>query len=350
MIWDQYISQIEGTTLLLCGSIASFMVKKVIKSKALYGRTSLTIHLKGFLLNEVAEFMPNKGTEELFKAYMYVGGIPKYLEILSSAPSIELAIKENAYTPNGYFVEEFERIFISHFGDNTEYQKILKVLAANPYGLYRQEIAKLNKIEAGGYLSDMLFNLQSAGFISKTSPFDATRNSNKMKFFLTDPYLRFYFHLISPYIEELNENMDLDIYNSLQQTGAYYSWQGRSFEYLCMDHAHRIVDILGFSGVHFNYGPYFQPAKGKTKGIQIDLLFSRADNVISLCEMKYSQSTIGKDIIPEIERKVMVLREKYPKKTIQKVLIIKEDASKELLATGYFYKIIKAEDLFLVRS
>jgi AAA+ ATPase superfamily predicted ATPase len=35
--WDQYWSKCN-VTIILCGSISSFMVKKVIKSKALYGR------------------------------------------------------------------------------------------------------------------------------------------------------------------------------------------------------------------------------------------------------------------------------------------------------------------------
>jgi hypothetical protein len=49
-VWDWRISGIGGITLVLCGSIASFMINKVVKSNAFYGRSDLVIHLKNFLL------------------------------------------------------------------------------------------------------------------------------------------------------------------------------------------------------------------------------------------------------------------------------------------------------------
>ena len=38
MVWERHLSRAGKVTLILCGSIASFMEKKVIRSKALYGR------------------------------------------------------------------------------------------------------------------------------------------------------------------------------------------------------------------------------------------------------------------------------------------------------------------------
>jgi hypothetical protein len=46
MIWDQYWSQSKMRGLVLCGSIASFMTKNVIRSKAFYGRVNTVIHLQ----------------------------------------------------------------------------------------------------------------------------------------------------------------------------------------------------------------------------------------------------------------------------------------------------------------
>lgn len=38
MVWENYLSRKPGRTLILCGSIASFMTTKVLKSSAFYGR------------------------------------------------------------------------------------------------------------------------------------------------------------------------------------------------------------------------------------------------------------------------------------------------------------------------
>lgn len=43
--WDNRWRELP-VMLILCGSIASFMVKKVIRSKALYGRTTLQMHIR----------------------------------------------------------------------------------------------------------------------------------------------------------------------------------------------------------------------------------------------------------------------------------------------------------------
>ena len=78
--------------------------------------------------------------------------------------------------------------------------------------------------------------------------------------------------------------------------------------------------------------------------MQIDLMFDRQDNVITLCEMKYSRSPVGVEVISEVENKVREIK-RISKKTIQKVLIIKDTVTKDLVKSGYFYKIITCEDL-----
>jgi uncharacterized protein len=40
LVWEQYLSRVPGAKLILCGSIASFMTAKVVRSSALYGRTA----------------------------------------------------------------------------------------------------------------------------------------------------------------------------------------------------------------------------------------------------------------------------------------------------------------------
>ncbi len=346
MMWDQYLSNVGNTTLILCGSVASFMVKKVVYSKALYGRASLTINLRDFQLADAALFLQGKGIDELFEAYMYVGGVPLYLELLSRSPSVEIAIKEQAFSEQGFFLEEFDKIFISHFGKNPHYRLILEVLSAATYGLSRMEIAKRIGITNGGGLSDLLFDLEQAGFIDKIIPPDATDNTKKILYTLYDPYLRFYFALIKPVRKKIRQNIGAaDRFANLRQTGTFFNWRGKAFEYLCQRHAGKIAEILGFMGIDYTYGSYFDLRKSSKEKVQIDMVFMRADNVITICEMKYSYSPTGKDIIPEVEKKVNYMMLKFPNKTIQRVLITKLDVTRDLQASGYFYKIITAEML-----
>lgn len=244
MAWDLYLSKNDGITLILCGSIASFMIDKVVKSNSLYGRTDLVIHLKGFLLPDTGKMLEGKGLHEIMEAWMLLGGVPKYLELIRDKPSVRVGMESLAFSETGYLTDE-----------------------------------------------------------------------------------------------------SLLLFGRISQSGAFSSWMGRAFEYLCMAHAGKISEILGFPGIEFSHGPYFNaPGRGKP-GVQIDLLFDRKDNVITLCEMKYSMRPVGVSVIEELERKIEVLRSLSKNKTIQKVLISRAGASTDLASTGYFYRIIKPEEL-----
>ncbi|MCP4138650.1 MAG: ATP-binding protein [bacterium] len=348
MVWDLYMSRLPGSTLILCGSIASFMTTKVIKSTALYGRTDLVIHLKEFLLPETKELLAGKGILEVLEAQMLFGGVPKYLNLVRLKPSIRIGMEELAFTETGYFTNEYDRIFLSHFGKNPEYERIVRVLAEHPYGLFRKQIAGYAEVDQGSGLTTHLRNLESAGFISSTTPFHKGYNSKLLKYYLSDPYLRFYFSFIQPNLKKIKSGIYEGLFAKISQSGAFSVWMGRSFEYLCIHHAGIICKILGFSGIEFSYGPYYSsPAKDRS-GVQIDLLFDRKDNVITLCEMKYSLAPVGISIIEEVERKVNILQEKFGNKTIQKVLITPAGATNDLNGSGYFYRVIDPVE-FLVR-
>ncbi len=343
MVWDQYLSRAGKISLILCGSIASFMIKNVIRGKALYGRTDQVIHVKPFTLNEAQKMLPRFLHDELLESYMLVGGIPKYLELVSKYSSLYQALQELAFSENGYFIEEYKRIFLSHFGKNEEYQKIIEILAEYPYGLTRKEIAEHTNIPLGGGLSTFLFNLESSGFIRSYKPLDKDEDTKLKKYCLQDSYLRFYFAFIKPNKNKI-ESGQSDIFYRITQSNAFYSYLGRSFEYLCIDHAKKISMLLGFSGIDYSVGPYFESRSSRNQGIQIDLVFNRADKVLSLCEIKYTKTSIGTQVIDETKQKEVLLEKKYAR-SIQKVLITKSPPTKDLLNTHYFYKIILASEL-----
>ena len=346
LVWDLYISRINRITLVLCGSIASFMITKVVKAGALYGRTDLVIHLKGFLLPDTKKMLQGKGIDEIVEAQMLLGGIPKYLDLVREKPSIRIGMEDLAFTETGYLTDEYERIFLSHFGRNPEYERIIAVLARRTYGLFRQQISEEAGIDLGGGLTRHLKNLESAGFISSATPFHKGHNSRLLKYYLSDAYLRFYFSFIRPNLKKIKSGIQKGMFGRISQTGSFTGWMGRAFEYLCIEHAAKISKILGFSGIEFTFGPYFNAPKKDSSGVQIDLLFDRNDNVMTLCEMKYSLTPVGTGIIEKIARKAEILQNKFKNKSIQKVLISRSGPTDDLIASGFFYRIIRPDEFF----
>lgn len=346
-VWDGFFAKLPGQKLILCGSIASFMINKVIKSSALYGRVDAQIRLAGFSLAETSELLKGRGVDEILHAQMVTAGVPKYLRLLSEYPSIQLALQDLAFTPNGYLTTEYERIFTSHFGKKPQFARLVSALAEHPLGLYRDELAHSAGVALGGQLSQHLRDLESAGFIGAVTPFNKSDESRHIKYFLNDAYLRFYFSFIRPNLKKIRSRKATNLFSGISSSGAYHAWVGRSFEYLCLQHSDLIARELGFEGIDFTVGPYFTPAKARKGAVQIDLLFDRADDVITVCEMKYSRHPPGIDVIDEMEKKLVLLAGIAGRKTLQRVLITRGKVSQELKAAGYFYRIIDVSEVFL---
>jgi uncharacterized protein len=345
MVWDQYLAQIPNVSLILCGSIASFMTSKVVKSKSLYGRTDKIIHLQEFTLAESKLMLPNYGPQELMEAHMIFGGIPRYLELIKDYPSLYIAINDLAFRKNGYFVDEFDRIFVSHFARNEDYSKIITILSQYPYGLYRKDLAEKTAIELGGGLSEHLFNLESAGFIRSFRPLDKKSNSRITKYYLSDAFLRFYFTFILPNKNQIAGGPSLK-FSVLAQQSTYQSWRGKAFENLCTQHALTIAHHLGFSDVNYRFGPYFRASSKNMPGVQIDLLFERDDHVITLCEMK-SGRYLNTSVINEVDQKRERLKLVYPRHTILPVLIYDGSLPDSIRHSSTFHKTLEAETVLL---
>ena len=70
------------------------------------------------------------------------------------------------------------------------------------------------------------------------------------------------------------------------------AWCGIAFERVCLEHVPQIKRALGISGVYTEVSSWTCKADDEigTYGSQIDLLIVRKDQVINLCEMKYSSN------------------------------------------------------------
>ena len=85
------------------------------------------------------------------------------------------------------------------------------------------------------------------------------------------------------------------------------SWEGLAFERVCLMHIGEIKRALQIGGVKAGICSWRHVAdETYGKGAQIDLMIDRADNVINICEMKYSSGkyTLSKDDCANIDNKI----------------------------------------------
>lgn len=332
--WDQHWRK-QGVLLILCGSIAHYMIKNVVKSKALYGRIDQQIHLKEMSLSEIHQFLPNKSPQEILRYMLVFGGIPKYYDILKKNISFEKNINKLCFCKDGFFVDEVDKIFYSQFKEHLTYKKIAELLVSKNYTL--EEIAKKIKYSSGGSLKGYLDHLEMAGFCRRYQDiFTESRKGQRYK--LVDPFLRFYYSQMTPNLNLIMHNQERDLYNQLIKPKINPA-MGFAFENFCMNNAETIAQLIGIENLVTAYGSHLS----KEAQVQFDLIYIRSDSTLSVCEIKYYNEPVSTQVIREMDRKLskLIVPRGY---SIEKVLITVNGADQPVKDSGFFDKIIKVED------
>lgn len=342
--WDNYFRYNEKLVLILCGSAPSFMINQVAHSKALYNRSQHEMALDQFTLIEAREFLKKRSLKDVMDAYLTVGGIPLYLEKLKGQSSVFLSLCNHSFTKNGFFSEEYDSIFISSMSANPNYKSIIEYLSHRRFAT-RENILNHLKLSSGSNVTALLQDLELCGFIKKYTPYNLAENSMLSRYTIEDNYLQFYNKFIKP----IKSQIELGRYNknpsSAIKIETYQKWLGFSFERFCRRYHYIVAKILGFSGVHYTAGAYYNRSTAKEDpNFQIDLLFDRADNVITICEIRYTQTPVSASVIHELEKKLEYFSN--TKKTIHRVLIASNGASTALKQQAYFDQIVTLEDIF----
>lgn len=151
----------------------------------------------------------------------------------------------------------------------------------------------------------------------------------------------FYFKYIEPNEQIISESNSSRLFETLTRKG-FDSWLGFAFERFCLKNASLLAQVMEFDQDMLLAAPYF----GRNdRHFQIDLLFKRADHVITVCAVKHQNSKIGTKVIPEMERKCALL--KTPRGYVmEKALISLYGPDNALRDSAYFNHFVTLEDLF----
>ena len=338
--WDQHWSK-QKVMLILCGSVSSYMVKRVIMSQALYGRINFELCLQPMDLYESYQLLQGKrSSDEILMYALILGGIPKYLQEIDPTKSFDQNINRLLFTRTGILMSEYSKIFYSQFKEHRTYEAIVQYLQDEPHTL--DEVGRKLKIASGGGLKFYLTNLERALFITSYMPYDKGRASKLKKYKLTDEYLRFYFKYVAPHLRLIMENRNKNLFARLVKSH-WQPWLGFAFENFCLKNALHLAHIMGFSDHVVQWGPYFK--RGESN-FQVDLIYVRNDRVITLCEIKYYDHPVTTDVVAEVQRKCSLIH--LPRGyTLEKVLIARFGADLALRQLGYFHQILEVADLMV---
>ncbi|MDR0490786.1 MAG: ATP-binding protein [Oscillospiraceae bacterium] len=342
--WNSWASAVPEIFFIGCGSATSWITKKLFKNRGgLHNRVTGRIYLAPFSIGECEEFFKSRNVEitryHLAECYMIFGGIPYYLNLFDRGLSFSQNVDKLCFAATAPLRNEFEELYMSLFNNPRRHIAIVEALAKKNSGLNRNEICESDGLQPNGHLTQALDELEQCDFIEKF--IDFTKEKNGAYYYLKDPFTLFYLR----YIKD-NHTKDEYFWTNYYDDGGHRAWSGYAFEQLCRMHVKQIKAKLGIPGVSTSMASW--RSKESVPGAQIDLLISRKDGVINLCEMKYSKHPyeIKKADADTLERKRSVfLMETGVKHAIHITMITTYGLAKK----GY-YGIVQSEitmdDLF----
>lgn len=285
--WNSWAAWQAEIKLIVCGSATSWMVRNIIDNHGgLHDRVTHEIALKPFTLSETEEYFQSFGFPwsrlSVLHTYMAVGGVPYYLSLFNPDESPAQGIDRLFFSENGELQKEYRRLFASLFRNPEPYLAVIKLLAAKPSGMTREEIREQLGGNNNGHLGDLLTDLVYCNFLRKYKVREKKLKTNSSIYKLVDFYTLFYHSFIG------KASMNTSYWTRLQGTPTVNTWLGLAYERVCMAHVSQIKRALGIGSVVTE--AYSWRSKDSEHPAQIDLLIERADKMINLCEIKYSET------------------------------------------------------------
>lgn len=299
--WNGWANGKYNVVLVATGSATSWMVDKLLKNRGgLHNRITRRLYLAPFTLKETEQYLKMRRTAwdryEILQCYMVTGGVPFYLDLMEPRETLARNIDRLCYEENGTLSKEFDELYNAVFPVADVYISVVRLLSEHKSGLTRKEIGERIGT-SGANLTRIINNLVQCNFIGRRAQFGNKKNEAIYR--LIDFYTLFYFKFI-----EKNNSLDCAWWTHHLDSSGISAWQGLTFEIICMAHHQQIKDALGISGIATSVSTWrsYPDPKKNLPGAQIDMIIERADRMIHLCEMKFSQKAYN--ISADYEKKL----------------------------------------------
>ena len=195
VFWNTYCSRRPNIMLIVCGSAASYMLKKVIRNKGpLHGRLIRKLPMEQFDLYDTKRFLNSQGCDHyshkaIINIYMALGGIAKYLKAVDKSMTPQQAIHDICFSKHALLKDEYSELYRSLFRNPQHHYNIMTTLTSRWSGLTKSSLAAKLGV-SNGHITKILEELTASGFITEYQKFGNL--SRKNTYVATDFFS--YFH------------------------------------------------------------------------------------------------------------------------------------------------------------
>ena len=199
--WDQWLSK-SNLMLVLSGSQMGVMQRQILAYDApLYGRATAHMKLPPMPFWTTTSFFPNYSPQERVSVYSVWGGIPAYWERLQPDVSFQENLRQQLLPSNMWMMDEPAFLLKDFVNDPYNYVSILRAIS---HGAHTSGRIVTRTGLSKGHITSYLATLRDTDFVVRRVPVtEAEATSRRGRYYVTDPYLRFYYHFLAAYQSKL---------------------------------------------------------------------------------------------------------------------------------------------------
>jgi AAA+ ATPase superfamily predicted ATPase len=214
--WDQWLSD-ANVVLALSGSQMSLMQKQLLSYDApLYGRATIQMNLPPLPFSVSRRYFPDYTIAERVAVYSIWGGVPAYWERIDPSLSPVENLRVQLEPSNAWLLDEPRLLLQDFITDLYNYVGIMRAMAQGEETL--SGISERSGL-SGGPASKYLSILRGTGFVERRVPVtERSNDSRRGRYFVTDPYLRFFYRFLAAYQSKLAMGQQRQMMESIERS------------------------------------------------------------------------------------------------------------------------------------
>lgn len=292
--WDHHLKN-TSVFLVLAGSHIGMMVDLLNDDSPLYGRSTGQFPVDPLPFGALSDFFPSYSAAERVAAYAVIGGVPAYLERFQPDRTLGENIRDHLFNRSGMFRNEPAVSIGELVRETRNYEAVVRAVARGDHT--NNEIARaaeLSPSHAPAYIKQLIRLGLLERRIPATVPPDERRSAKKGRYYLRDPYLRFYYRFIDPNLEMLEQGLTEVLWDRIQEAFRAYVG-GTAFEELC-----RQWVLSQARGDRLPFRPELVGSHW-APDVQVDVVaINWREKAILLGECKWDQGVVGRPVVRQL--------------------------------------------------
>ena len=328
--WDEILKD-SNVMVIICGSLISVMKKHALShSSPIYGRRTAQIRLMPLSFMEIYPHL-SLSFSDAVEQFSITGGVPKYFDFFTGTKKLEDEIKESVLSKNGFLYEEPQFLLNNEVQTPNNYFSIIKAIADGNHKL--SSITTILELEASK-LTPYLATLSDLGLIEKIVPVTEKNpeKSRKGLYFISDNFIRFWFHYVYPFKGELELDNTQIVLDELKKdfTEKFVAF---TYESVCQNIFASLCKSNQIKFIPSKIGSYWK--NEGDENTQIDVVsVDNTSKQLFVGECKYHKNPVDADVYFNLIKKVensIELSKEFPNYSIIYGIFSKSGFKKRLL-------------------